>query len=154
MASRFEGFLKSAPQGKPLTRAMLRQEPAPAEPPPAPVATATTATTTLPEPPAEESPVPPAPTNGARELSDWSGDEIFDLQRMALAIKNNTEEVLDRVGSKFDEMMKAHLARQDELARQHSRLVERLTEYNKRDSIYLLAMIGTMVLFAVIYLIK
>lgn len=152
MASRFEGFLKSAPQAKPLPRSMLRQEPPALEPVTAPTSTAA-ATETAPEPPVEV--VPPAPQPGAAngELSAW-GDEAFDLQRMALAIRQNTEEVLDRVGSKFDEMMKAHLAKQEELARQHQRLVERLTEYNKRDSMFLIAMIGTMVVFAVIYIIK
>lgn len=141
---KFEGFARSAPQGKPVTRAILRKEsadvPSPADDgngsaPAEPTATATA-------------------TVEAPQVSAWSGNEIYDLHKLAIAIRQSTEEVLTRTVSAFDDMMKGHLAKQDELGRQHQKLVERLIDYNRKESPFLIAIIGTLVLFAVIYLIK
>lgn len=146
MAPKFEGFTKSAPQGKPMTRAVLmRQE-------------AQEAHDGGDVPDDEATEVEPRNGNGAaapvREVSAWTGSEVYDLQKFAVSIKENTEEVLDRVGSKFDEVMRLHLTKQEELAKQQARLIERLTEYNKRESTFLFAIVGTLVLFAIIYILK
>ncbi|MBI4617757.1 MAG: hypothetical protein HY720_29360 [Planctomycetes bacterium] len=135
MPTKFEGFAKSAPQGKPVTKAILRQE-------------AEGGNTTEGVAVAGE---PPSPRCDA---SVWAQDEIYDLQKFAVAIRENTETVLERILAKNEEFVRAVLAKQEELGKLHSRLVERLTDVNKRDATFLLTMVGTMVAFAVIYLLK
>ena len=132
MAPKFEGFAKSAPQGKPVSRALLRQETEQA-------AEGSVATV---EPPPGET------------VSAWSADEVYDLNKLAVAIRVNTQEVLETVSAKHEEMVRALLSKQEELGRHHERLVNKLTEVNKRDSTFLIAILVTMVAFAVIYLLK